>query len=229
MQREVLEKSLGYVFTDEVWLKQALTHPSVDQKKSTNLAYERLEFLGDAVLELVVSRELFTLYPKADEGLLTKMRAGIVSRQHLAHLCVELGWIDQLEMSPQLENTGGRNTLSVQANTFESVIGAVMMDSNYNAARKVSLQLLRDSLDKAESFVQVNSKGALLEALQAVDGCGPVYRVELVDAAKQAGPFRAYALWHELEVGVGEGPSKHKAEMSAAADALQKKLWNEKK
>ncbi|MBR5522053.1 MAG: ribonuclease III [Akkermansia sp.] len=229
MQREVLEKSLGYVFTDEVWLKQALTHPSVDQKKSTNLAYERLEFLGDAVLELVVSRELFTLYPKADEGVLTKMRAGIVSRQNLARLCVELGWMEQLDMSPQLEHAGGRSTLSVQANTFESVIGAVMMDSNYNAARKVSLQLLRDSLDKAESFVQVNSKGALLEALQAVDGCGPVYRVELVDAAKPAGPFRAYAYWHELEVGVGEGPSKHKAEMAAAADALQKKLWTEKK
>lgn len=229
MQRDVLEKSLGYVFTDEVWLKQALTHPSVDQKKSTNLAYERLEFLGDAVLELVVSRELFTLYPKADEGVLTKMRAGIVSRQNLARLCVELGWMEQLDMSPQLEHAGGRSTLSVQANTFESVIGAVMMDSNYNAARKVSLQLLRDSLDKAESFVQVNSKGALLEALQAVDGCGPVYRVELVDAAKPAGPFRAYAYWHELEVGVGEGPSKHKAEMAAAADALQKKLWIEKK
>lgn len=81
MQREALEQSLGYVFTDESWLKQAFTHPSSDQKRSTNLAYERLEFLGDAVLELVVSRELFSRFPKADEGLLTKMRAAIVSRQ----------------------------------------------------------------------------------------------------------------------------------------------------
>lgn len=229
MQREFLEKSLGYVFTDEAWLRQALTHPSVDQKRSTNLAYERLEFLGDAVLELVVSRELFTLYPKADEGVLTKMRAGIVSRQNLAQLCVELGWVEQLEMSPQLEKSGGRRTLSVQANTFESVIGAVMMDSNYNAARKVSLHLLKASLEKAESFVQVNSKGSLLESLQAEDGCGPTYKVCLVDESMPAGPFRAYAYWHEMKIGEGEGSSKHKAEMTAAADALQKMLWKVKK
>ncbi len=225
MQREELEKSLGYVFTDEAWMRQALTHPSVDQKRSTNLAYERLEFLGDAVLELVISRELFTMYPKADEGLLTKMRAGIVSRQNLARRCVELGWIQLLQMSPQLEKNGGRDTLSVQANTFESVIGAVMMDSNYNAARKVTLHLLRESLERAESFVQVNYKGALLEILQAADGCGPTYQVEPVDTAKPAGPFRAIAYWHELEIGVGEGPGKNKAEMAAALDALQKERW----
>lgn len=229
MQREIVEKSLGYVFTDAAWLSQALTHPSVDQKRSTNLAYERLEFLGDAVLELVVSRELFTRYPKADEGLLTKMRAGIVSRQNLALLCVKLGWMEHLAMSTQLEKSGGRQTLSVQANTFESVIGAVMMDSNYNAARKVSLHLLQDSLEQAERFVQVNSKGSLLEELQAVDGCGPTYQVSLVDESKPAGPFRAFAYWHEQEIGVGEGTSKHKAEMAAAADALQKMLWKEKK
>lgn len=228
MDRESLEKSLGYIFTDEAWLRQALTHPSVDQKRSTNIAYERLEYLGDAVLELAVSRELITLYPQADEGLLTKMRAGIVSRQNLARLCEELGWMKQLQMSSQLENTGGRQTLSVQANTFESVIGAVMMDSNYNAARKVSLKLLRESLTQAESFVQVNHKGLLLETLQAVDGCGPTYQVELVDAAKPAGPFRAHARWHDDTLGIGEGASKHKAEMAAAADAMKKKLWKEK-
>ena len=68
MDRAAVEESLNYVFTDETWLMQALTHPSSDQKRSTNLNYERLEYLGDAVLELVVSRELFTRYPKADEG-----------------------------------------------------------------------------------------------------------------------------------------------------------------
>ena len=113
MDRESVEKSMGYTFTDEVWLKQALTHPSVDQKRSTNLNYERLEYLGDAVLELVVSRELFTLYPKADEGVLTKMRSAIVSRAHLAKLCEELGWGNCMDMSPQLEKSGGRTALSI--------------------------------------------------------------------------------------------------------------------
>ena len=221
MDREVVEKSLDYVFTDEVWLKQALTHPSSDQKRSTNLNYERLEYLGDAVLELVVSRELFTRYPKADEGNLTKMRSAIVSRAHLAELCGKLGWGEQLIMSPQLEKTGGRKALSILANTFESVIGAVMMDSNYNAARKVTLALLSASLDKAHTLISVNYKGELLEVLQAIDGQGPRYEVSLVDEEKPAGPFLARVFWNEMELGCAVGQSKHKAEVAAAAEALE--------
>lgn len=228
MQRESIERTLGYTFTDESWLRQALTHPSVDQKKSTNLAYERLEYLGDAVLELVVSRELFTLYPKADEGELTKLRAGIVSRQHLAGLCRELGWGEQLAMSPQLEKSGGRETLSILANTFESVIGAVMMDSCYNAARKVSLRLLEKSLKNAPQLLDVNFKGALLELLQSMDTQGPTYSVEPLDASKPAGPFAACAFWHGREIGRGTGTSKHRAEIAAAEDALRRHVWEAK-
>lgn len=225
MDRAVVEQSLQYTFTDEQWLNQALTHPSTDQKRSTNLNYERLEYLGDAVLELVVSRELFTRYPKADEGLLTKMRSAIVSRAHLAELCATLGWGEQLIMSPQLEKTGGRSAVSVLANTFESVIGAVMMDSNYNAARKVSLHLLENSLNVAHTLISINYKGELLEALQAIDGKGPRYVVELVDEQKPGGPFLARVFWNEMELGCAEGQSKHKAEMAAAAVALEKKLF----
>lgn len=227
MQMEKVEESLGYKFTDAVWLKQALTHPSSDQKKSTNLAYERLEYLGDAVLELVVSRELFSLFPKADEGELTKLRSGIVSRKHLSGLCEKLGWGEELVLSPQLEKSGGRKAVSILANTFESVIGAVMMDSNYNAARKVSLKLLRESLDNARDFLDINYKGSLLETLQALDGVGPVYAVEPVNAEQPAGPFLAKVYWHELEVGSGVGSSKHRAQMAAAQDALARKLWEQ--
>ena len=227
MDREVVEKSLDYVFTDEVWLKQALTHPSSDQKRSTNLNYERLEYLGDAVLELVVSRELFTRYPKADEGNLTKMRSAIVSRAHLAELCGKLGWGEQLIMSPQLEKTGGRKALSILANTFESVIGAVMMDSNYNAARKVILALLSASLDKAHTLISINYKGELLEALQAIDGQGPRYEVTLVDEEKPAGPFMARVFWNDMELGSAVGQSKHKAEVSAAAEALEMRRFEQ--
>lgn len=225
MDIEAVEKSLDYVFTDETWLKQALTHPSVDQKRSTNLNYERLEYLGDAVLELVVSRELFTRYPKADEGVLTKMRSAIVSRANLAKLCEALEWGKRMDMSPQLEKSGGRTALSVLANTFESVIGAVMMDSNYNAARKVSLKLLESSLDNAHNLITINHKGELLEKLQAINGLGPKYAVELVDESKPAGPFRARVIWNDWELGCAEGQSKHKAEMAAAANALELKLF----
>lgn len=225
MQMEIVEESLGYSFTDRTWLKQALTHPSTDQRRSTNLAYERLEYLGDAVLELVVSRELFALFPNADEGELTKLRAGIVSRQHLAGLCRKLGWGQQLEMSPQLEKNGGREMQSILANTFESVIGAVMMDAEYRMAHQVSLRLLEKSLKEAYQYLTVNYKGALLETLQALDNQGPIYQVEAVDPTHQTGPFRARALWHDIEIGIGEGPSKHKAEMAAAANALERREW----
>lgn len=225
MDREAVERSLDYVFTDETWLKQALTHPSVDQKRSTNLNYERLEYLGDAVLELVVSRELFTCYPKADEGVLTKMRSAIVSRANLAKLCGELKWGQYMDMSPQLEKNGGRTALSILANTFESVIGAVMMDSNYNAARKVSLKLLASSLDNAQNLIAINHKGELLEKLQAINGQGPKYMVELVDETRPAGPFRARVMWNDMELGCAEGHSKHKAEMAAAAKALELKRF----
>ena len=225
MDRAVVEKSLDYVFTDEVWLKQALTHPSSDQKRSTNLNYERLEFLGDAVLELVVSRELFTRYPKADEGELTKMRSAIVSRAHLSGLAARLGWGEQLTLSPQLEANGGRKALSILANTFESVIGAVMMDSNYNAARKVTLMLMQESLDKAHTLISVNYKGELLERLQSINNEGPKYEIELVDEQKPAGPFRARVFWSGREIGCAEGQSKHKAEVAAAAKALEQKLF----
>lgn len=225
MQRDALERSLGYEFSDESWLMQAMTHPSVDQRRSTNLAYERLEFLGDAVLELAVSRELFAMYPNADEGVLTKMRSGIVSRRNLAELCCRLGWIDHLRMSAALEKNGGRDTLSIQANTFESVIGAVMMDADYEVACRVSLSLLRESLNNADRFVQGNPKGTLLETLQALDNCGPSYSVAPLDEESPAGPFRAEARWHGVLIGVGIGTSKHKAEVAAAAEALVAKLW----
>lgn len=225
MQFEAIQESLGYTFTDSTWLKQALSHPSSDQKKKTNLNYERLEYLGDAVLELVVSRELFSLYPKADEGTLTKLRSGIVSRQHLAGLTAKLGWGEYIVMSPQLEKNGGRTAVSVLANTFESVVGAVMMDSNYNAVRKVVLRLMEESLATAEQYLEINHKGKLLEVLQAIDGVGPEYQVEPVSEAQPAGPFRARALWHELVIGEAEAPSKHRAQVAAAADALSRRIW----
>lgn len=217
MQKELIESKLNYTFANKAWLCQALTHPSCDMV--ANLAYERLEFLGDAVLELVVSTELFHLHPGADEGVLTKMRAGIVSRRHLAQLAAKLGWGDQLTMSTQLEKTGGRSTHSILANTFESIIGAVMMDSGYEEARRVSLHLLADSLKNAPELLYANPKGELQERLQALGPVGPTYRVQQEPGMPPS--FTATALWGEREIGHGHASSKHKAEIAAAADALQ--------
>ncbi len=223
-----VQEKLGYSFKDEQWLIQALTHPSVDQKKSTNLHYERLEYLGDAVLELVVSRELFSLYPQASEGQLTQMRAAVVSRRHLAQLAKQLGWGAEVQLSSNLESQGGRESEAILANTFETIIGAVMMDSQYRAANKIALALLRESLiDIENTSAQINPKGVLLELLQAINNCHPTYRVE-AQGVDGKGPFRAWVDWNGIELGTGQAESKRKAEAAAAAHALQEELWKAK-
>lgn len=226
MNQERVENILRYRFNDPSWLRKALTHPSHDRRKSTNLAYERLEYLGDAVLELVVSRELFIMFPQADEGELTKFRARVVSRAHLAQKSREYGFGEELELSDHLAKTGGRETESILANTFESVIGAVLMDSgDYATARRTSLRLLGDSLRiLAESPQDTNSKGELQIALQAINGEAPVYETQ-PENPEQTHPFVSTVLWRGIPLGTGKGNSKRKAEAAAAADALARKIW----
>ncbi len=229
MDLRAVEEKLGYKFNDELLLIQALTHPSLKERKNAALHYERLEYLGDAVLELVVSRELFTLFPKADEGELTKLRSAIVSRKHLAELSKKLGWGEQLDMDPHVAAQGGREILSILANTFESVIGAVMMDSNYNAARKVSLHLLADSLKNVSNIcADTNPKGTLLELLQSINPTHPTYELEDISEPK-APRFRATVSWQGQLLATAEGSSKRRAEKSAAESALAARLWEKVK
>ncbi len=225
MDLRVVEEKLAYKFNDEQLLVQALTHPSKKERKNAALHYERLEYLGDAVLELVVSRELFTQFPKADEGALTKLRSAIVSRKHLAGLSEQLGWGEQLDMDAHVAAQGGREIQSILANTFESVIGAVMMDSNYNAARKVSLLLLADSLKNVASICEdTNPKGTLLELLQSINPIHPIYEVEDISAPTKP-MFRATVSWQGQVLATAEGSSKRRAEKSAAQQALDAKAW----
>lgn len=225
MDLRAVEEKLGYRFNDELLLIQALTHPSMKERKNAALHYERLEYLGDAVLELVVSRELFTQFPKADEGELTKLRSAIVSRKHLASLSEQLGWGDELDMDVHVAAQGGRQIQSILANTFESVIGAVMMDSNYNAARKVSLHLLAESLTNVSSIcADTNPKGTLLELLQSINPIHPIY--ELEDISSPSVPrFRATVTWQGVLLSSAEGLSKRKAEKLAAEKALAERSW----
>ncbi len=227
MNRSLLEEQLGYSFTDEQWLHQALTHPSVDNKAKTNRAYERLEFLGDALLELVVSRELFSLFPKASEGELTQLRAAVVSREHLATLAEKLCWGDQIRMSPHLREVGGAGLRSILANTFESIIGAVLMDSQYKVARRVALHLLKNSLQSLgeNQSIKKNPKVELLELLQSLNTQLLVSYKEEALGDNGTAPFLSRVYWGTDIVGEGQGGSKKAAQNAAAADALQRKVW----
>ena len=219
MQREYIEQKLGYRFKNEYLLHDALSHPSLQRDVSSPSPYERLEYLGDAVLELVVSVRLFAAYPDADEGVLTKMRASIVSRKHLGDLAKKLGWGEQLLMNSYLEKSGGRNTRSVLANTFESIIGAVMLDSDFATASQVALRLLGEHwLEEARALFSTNPKGELQELLQSINNTTAEYQV---DQITQFPPlYRAVAVWQNRVLGTGEGSSKRRAETAAAEQAL---------
>lgn len=220
MQREKIEEKLGYQFKNVKLLVEALTHPSVQRESKVASPYERLEYLGDAVLELIVSLQLFLSFPKADEGSLTKMRAAIVSRKHLGALAKKLGWGDQLNMSNFLENSGGRSTSSILANTFESIIGAVMLDSDFTTASRVALHLLGDQwLDEARDLASANPKGELQELLQSIDNTSADYQVEQISAVPPL--YRATAVWQGRQLGCGKGSSKRRAETAAAEQALR--------
>ncbi len=226
MDFDRIEGILNYRFIDRLWLRKALTHPSSDQKKSTNLAYERLEYLGDAVLELAISRELFIMFPEADEGCLTQFRARVVSRSHLAEKAREYGFGAELALSPHEEKNGGREKESILANTFEALIGAVMMDGDYAAARRASLHLLGGDLGRLAESPDTNSKGALQIALQAINGKSPFY--ETRPASPEDGPlFFSEVFWEGRKLGEGRGASRRKAEAAAAAAALAAQSWKQ--
>ena len=218
MGQERIEQKLAYHFTNKTLLEQALTHPSVGHTPSEPSAFERLEFLGDAVLELVVSMELFFMHPTADEGELTKMRASIVSRRHLADIAAALDIGEEVLISPRLEAAGGRSSVTVLGNTLESLVGAVMEDAGFPAAYRVAIHLLRESLDDACPALITNPKGDLQELLQGRSGEAPVYRV--TQTSDSPVRFSATALWQGAAIGTGEGSSKRKAEIAAASAAL---------
>ena len=218
MGQEQIEKKLGYQFADSSLLEQALTLPSTGHSPAKPSCYERLEFLGDAVLELVVSMELFTKHPGANEGELTKMRASLVSRRHLACIADKLGLGNEVFMSPRLKANGGRHSVTVLGNTLESLIGAVMQDAGFPAAQEVVKRLLGKSLEKACPSLATNPKGDLQELLQGRTGEAPTYRVTQLSETPVR--FSATALWQGREIGSGTGSSKHKAEIEAAAAAL---------
>lgn len=225
-----LEELLGYKFRNGLLLAEALTHPSISlERKNYPFDNQRLEFLGDAVLQVVVTEQLYRLYPDFSEGKMTKLRTRIVSRTALKVRAQELGLGNYLMMGRGEEASGGRERASTLADAFESVVGAIYLDGGFDAARNF---VLRATLDDFEGIArdpeEVNPKGSLQEILQAIEPQAPQYEV-----LEQSGPehlkrFVSRVLWNGLELGRGEGLSKKQAQVAAASDALERRAWNAK-
>jgi ribonuclease III len=218
-----LQQRLGYAFQDEGWLRLALTHPSMAHEAAGNVPHnQRLEFLGDAVLGLILTRELFDRFPQFGEGPLTKARAQMVNRSALAAQArqVELG--GHLLLSRGEEATGGRDRISALADAFEAVVGAVFLDGGYEAARGFVLQRFHDALDELLEIPNLeNPKGELQELLQAQSAEAPQYEIIAASGPDHNRDFECAVYHRGQELGRGQGKSKKEAESLAAEAALR--------
>jgi ribonuclease-3 len=190
-------------------------------RKSREDSNERLEFLGDAVLGLVVNDYLYREFEDASEGDLTKMKSTLVCRERLAEVAARLELGDHIRMSRSEAATGGRRRASILADTTEAVIGAVFLDGGLTAARRMITRcLLADSEGLLERRGQDNHKSRLQEIIQARYKSPPRYRVTAAEGPDHARIFRVSVAFNGHVLGRGEGSNKKSAEQEAARAAL---------
>lgn len=225
-----LEQRLKYKFRNPLLLAEALTHPSLGHETQRHhFDNQRLEFLGDAVLQLIFTEWLFDHFPKFSEGQLTKMRSRLVSRDGLKLHAKRLDLGRHLMMGRGEEASGGRLRGSALSDAYEALIGAIYLDSDYVTARRVVLTEAREDLESLEvDPPDANPKGQLQEILQAITPISPNYPIVGAIGPEHQKHFMARVVWNGLELGFGEGPSKKDAETAAALDALQKRVWEKK-
>jgi ribonuclease III len=218
-----LQTRVGYQFGRPELLENALTHPSLAQEQRSGTGdNQRLEFLGDAVLQLVLTHELYDKFPGASEGLLTKARAQMVNRHTLAAQGRNLGLGTLLRLSRGEEATGGRDRPAAQADAFEALLGAIYLDGGYEAARTVILRLFHESFGELRIIPSLqNPKGELQELLQADSTEAPCYLLQSVAGPDHDRRFECAVLHRGVELGRGLGRSKKEAESRAALAALE--------
>ena len=218
----------GVVFKDDGLLRQAFTHRSyLNEHPEQKIAHnERLEFLGDAVLELAVTTHLFRRFPEKPEGELTAFRASLVNTVMLAETALDLGFNDFLLLSRGEARDTGKARQYILANTFEAVVGAIFLDQSYDAAEQFIVRALIPRLEGVlQNRTWQDAKSNFQEKAQEEVSVTPSYKV-----IEETGPdhdrhFVVGVFLGEEEAGRGDGKSKQEAEQSAARNALGEKGW----
>ncbi len=225
-----LEERIGYKFRNSLLLAEALTHPSVrHETQRDHLDNQRLEFLGDAVLQLVITERLFRHFDEEAEGRLTKLRSRLVSRETLKTYALALDLGAYLMMGRGEDSSGGRERTSTLGDAFEALIGAIYLDSGLEAARKFILTQAQADLEQiAEQPVDINPKGNLQELLQSISPSSPVYEVISQSGPEHEKTFVVEVSWEGMVLGKGSGRNKKQAETAAAEEALQLKHWEKR-
>ena len=219
---EVLEERIGYRFRDRALLKQAMTHSSFTNEQKIRRAqnYERLEFLGDAVLELVSSEFLFLENPKISEGELTKTRAGMVCEPSLAFCARDINLGNYLLLGRGEEATGGRERDSITSDAMEALIGAIYLDGGFTNAKEFIHRFILSDLEHKKLFF--DSKTILQEIVQADMGESISYRLVGEEGPDHNKSFHVEVSIGERCCGAGKGRTKKAAEQEAAYQAILK-------
>ena len=233
-----LEERIGYKFRNSLLLAEALTHSSLGHEtQQVHFDNQRLEYLGDAVLQLLFSEHLYRRFREAAEGHLTKSRARLVSGEALAVYAQGIGLGDHLMLGRGDESNGGRRRTSTLADAFEALVGAIYLDGGIGATRAFVLTHAREQLATVhhQAPLEINPKGRLQEILQALPPVlgtdhatprNPTYRIVAQTGPDHAKSFTAEVHWNGGVLGTGQGASKQHAESTAALDALRAERWN---
>lgn len=221
---EEFERKISYTFSDKNLLILALTHSSYanEIKKGGHENNERLEFLGDAVLDMAVSEYMYRHFPKMPEGELTKLRAAVVCEGSLAELSGRLGIGRSMLLGKGEESTGGRTRDSILADAFEAIIGAICIDGGVNAAIEYVMHFMVDRIEHTKStFRSLDCKTHLQEVIQKISKI-PLHYAIVDEHGPDHNKIFVAEVTHEGRVlGRGSGKSKKEAEQNAANNALE--------
>lgn len=211
------------LFKDKNLLKLALTHRSwVNENKGSEGTNERLEFLGDAILEFVVSNELFNTFPKKEEGYLTALRANLVNTKNLSEFASKIKLGAEILLSKGEEEGGGRENSSLLADTVEAIIGGLFLDSGMDASYKFIKKNLLYDVEKRAKMPLKDPKSNLQEQVQAKKLPAPKYRVISEEGPDHNKKFVIEVVINGEGSARGEGKNKSEAEQNAAIAALEK-------
>jgi ribonuclease-3 len=216
-----VEAAIGYQFGDSRLLAVALTHSSFASENDVE-SYERLEFLGDAVLELATTQRIFELLGDATEGQMTRLRAAVVDEATLAAVAREHDLPESIRLGVGEARNGGRDRQSIQSDVVEAILGAVYIDGGAEAAFGVVLHLLGDALSARLAAPNISDARSILQELLARDSSTVVFEYER-SGPDHAVVYTATATVDEKAVGTGTGPSKKSAAIDAARNALHKR------
>ncbi len=220
----LLQTEIQYQFRDPALLRLALTHPSVAHEQGRAAQHnQRLEFLGDAVLGLALTRELYEKFPSVSEGPLTKARAQMINRRTLAEQAKQIGIRDHLILGRGEEANQGRTRASALADAYEALIGAIFLDGGFDAAREFVLRSFRRAFGELTSIPTLdNPKGELQELLQGKSSEAPEYNLVCITGPDHDRVFECVVTHSGNELGRGRGKSKKAAQSEAAVAALKK-------